>query len=74
MGGEKKELQPWELKLIGRKDRYTDTWMGWLTNALWSGKAQEVDQKVGEMLDGLGRSINPDVNRYELYGKKMDRP
>ena len=74
MGGEKKELQPWELKLIGRRERYTNSWMGWLARKMWNFGGGYFDKGVDYVFNNLGKSINPDIKRYELYGKKIDRP
>lgn len=69
----KKELEPWELKLIGRKKRYTDSWLGKLVANMWEQGEADFDQVVGTALDYVGDSAGAQAKSYELYGKKVDR-
>lgn len=69
----KKELEAWELKLIGRKKRYTDSWLGKLVANFWEQGEAGFDRIVGTALDYVGDSTGAQAKSYELYGKKVDR-
>lgn len=74
MGKNKKEMELWEQKLIGRKTRYTDTLWQKTLGAIWWVGGGVYESAVNGLLDHLAKKVNPDIKDIELYGKKMDRP
>lgn len=70
----KRKLEPWEQKLIGRKTRYTDSWIGWIVGGLWKVGDSYFDSAMEGLYNYLADKANPKLKDYELYGKKIDRP
>lgn len=74
VGTDKKSLEPWEKKLIGRKSRYTDSWLGWIAAGVWWAGEGYFDSAMNGLYKYLADLADPEVKQHALYGKKLDRP